>query len=84
MGVISEKMNLRKGRMLAMRASSGRVRVEYLIPSRGLIGFRGEYLNDTRGQGILNTLFYGWDEHQGYIALRKNGSLVADRKGPTT
>ncbi len=85
MGVISEKMNMRKGRMQAMKMSgSGRVRVEYTIPSRGLIGFRSEYMNDTRGQGIINTLFAGWDDYQGYIPFRKNGSLVCDRKGQTT
>ena len=85
MGVVSEKLNLRKGRMLAMKAAgSGRVRVEYRVPSRGLIGFRGEFLNDTRGQGILNTLFDGYDEFAGYIPYRMNGSLVADRRGKTT
>jgi GTP-binding protein len=85
MGVVTEKMAMRKGRMTSMRmAGSGRVRVEFYVPSRGLIGFRGEYLSDTRGQGIINTLFAGWDDHQGYIPFRKNGSLVADRRGPTT
>lgn len=85
MGIISEKMNMRKGRMQAMKmAGSGRVRVEYAIPSRGLIGFRTEYMNDSRGQGIINTLFAGWDDYQGYIPFRKNGSLVCDRLGTTT
>ena len=85
MGLVSEKMNLRKGRMMTMKmAGSGRVRVEYRIPARGLIGFRGEYLSDTRGQGIINTLFDGWDVFAGYIPFRKNGSLVCDRKGQTT
>ncbi|MEC8425824.1 MAG: translational GTPase TypA, partial [Myxococcota bacterium] len=85
MGLVSEKMNLRKGRMMTMKmAGSGRVRVEYRIPARGLIGFRGEYLSDTRGQGIINTLFDGWDAFAGYIPFRKNGSLVCDRKGQTT
>ena len=85
MGVVTEKMALRKGRMTSMRvAGSGRVRVEFYVPSRGLIGFRGEYLSDTRGQGIINTLFAGFDDHQGYIPFRKNGSLVSDRKGPST
>jgi GTP-binding protein len=85
MGVVTEKMSLRKGRMVTMRASgSGRVRVEFRIPSRGLIGFRGEYLTDTRGQGIANTLFDGWDDFAGYIPFRQNGSLVADRTGKTT
>ena len=85
MGLVSEKMNLRKGRMMNMKmAGSGRVRVEYRIPARGLIGFRGEYLSDTRGQGICNTLFDGWDRFAGYIPFRMNGSLVCDRKGQTS
>ncbi|MCP4809547.1 MAG: translational GTPase TypA [Proteobacteria bacterium] len=85
MGVVSEKMSLRKGRMNEMKiAGGGRVRVEYRIPARGLIGFRGEFLNDTRGQGILNTLFDGWDAFAGYIPQRVNGSLIADRTGVTT
>ena len=85
MGVVSEQMNLRRGRMTEMKmAGSGRVRVEYRIPARGLIGLRGDFLNNTRGQGILNTLFDGWDEHAGYIPTRKNGSIVNDRKGETT
>ncbi len=85
MGVVSEQMNLRRGRMTEMKmAGSGRVRVEYRIPARGLIGLRGDYLNHTRGQGILNTLFDGWDDHAGYIPVRKNGSIVNDRKGETT
>jgi len=84
-GIVTEKMNLRKGRMVEMKqAGSGRVRIEFRVPSRGLIGFRGEYLNDTRGQGILNTLFDGYDTYAGYIPYRLNGSLVADRKGKTT
>ncbi len=85
MGLISEKMSNRRGMIQTMRhMGSGRVRVEYLIPSRGLIGFRGEYLNDTRGQGILNTLFQGWDEWAGGIQYRATGGLVADRKGVST
>ena len=84
-GVVTEKMNIRKGRMVEMKqAGSGRVRIEFRVPSRGLIGFRGEYLNDTRGQGILNTLYDGYDDYAGYIPYRLNGSLVADRKGKTT
>ena len=85
MGVVTEKLNLRKGRMTQMRvAGSGRVRVEFRVPTRGLIGFRGEYLNDTRGQGIMNTLFDGWGDHAGYIPYRLNGSLVNDRAGKAT
>ncbi|MCK6507361.1 translational GTPase TypA [Myxococcota bacterium] len=85
MGVVSEKMNLRKGRMVEMKmAGSDRLRVTFRVPSRGLIGFRGEYLNDTRGQGIMNTLFEGWEPYAGYIPYRLNGSLVCDRVGKTT
>ncbi len=84
MGSVSEKMNQRKGRMVTMRqGGSGRTVVEFRIPTRGLIGFRGEYLNDTRGEGIINTIFDGFDEYAGHIEYRKRGSLVADRKGST-
>jgi GTP-binding protein len=82
MGVVTEKLNLRKGRMSEMKVmGSDRVRVVFRVPSRGMIGFRSEFLNDTRGQGIVNTLFDGWDEYSGHITFRANGSLVADRKG---
>jgi GTP-binding protein len=85
MGSISEKMNQRKGRLISMRqGGSGRTVAEYRIPTRGLIGFRGEYLNDTRGEGILNTIFDGFDDYAGHIEYRKRGSLIADRKGVTT
>jgi GTP-binding protein len=85
MGMITESMALRKGRMTEMKMSgSGRVRIEFRVPSRGLIGFRGSYLNDTRGMGIMNTIFEGFDEHAGYIPFRQNGSLLADRTGQTT
>jgi GTP-binding protein len=60
------------------------VRLEYRIPARGLIGYRTEFLTDTRGTGLLNHLFDGWDEWQGDIAHRQNGALVADRGGRTT
>ena len=85
MGVISEKINLRKGSLVDMKLTTGnRYRTVYRIPARGIIGFRGEFLNDTRGQGILNTLFDGWDEFAGHITFRLNGSLVADRRGKTS
>ena len=85
MGVVTQKMALRKGRMVEMKMDgSGRVRLFFRIPSRGLIGFRGEFLNDTRGQGLLNTLFDGYDEFAGYIQSRSNGSLIADRTGEAT
>ena len=85
MGIVMELMNTRKGRMMQMKhLGSGRLRVEYRVPSRGLVGFRGYYLNDTRGQGLLNRQFEGYDVHAGYIPYRKNGSLVADRLGQST
>ena len=85
MGVVSEKLNNRKGEMIDMRLNdSGRYRLMYRIPSRGLIGFRGEFLNDTRGLGLLNTIFEGWDDYAGDFLFRLNGSMVADRTGETT
>jgi GTP-binding protein len=64
--------------------SSGRVRLEFEVPSRGLIGFRGEFLTDTKGTGLLNTLLLRWDEWQGTISQRITGALVADRAGQAT
>ena len=85
MGAISEKMNERGGNLVDMKLNdSGRYNVVYRIPARGLIGFRGEYLNATRGLGIVNSLFDGWDDYAGTIAFRHNGSLVSDRAGQTT
>jgi len=85
MGVVTEKLNNRKGTMIDMRQNdSGRYRLIYRIPARGLIGFRGEFLNDTRGQGLLNTIFDGWDDYAGDFLFRLNGSMVADRTGSTT
>ncbi|MEP7273388.1 MAG: translational GTPase TypA, partial [Acidobacteriota bacterium] len=62
----------------------GRVRMEFDIPSRGLIGFRNEFLTETKGTGLLNTLFLRWDKWQGELPGRGTGSLVADRPGQTT
>ncbi len=85
MGVITQKMALRKGRMVEMKMDgSGRVRLFFRVPSRGLIGFRSEFLNDTRGMGLVNTLFDAYDVHAGFIQSRINGSLIADRTGETT
>jgi GTP-binding protein len=63
---------------------SGRVRLEFLLPSRGLIGLRSEMLTDTRGTAIMNSLFHGYIEWQGEISMRPTGSLVADRAGIAT
>lgn len=84
-GVITQKVGLRRGRMMEMKhMGSGRVRLEFHLPSRGLIGFRNEFLNDTRGMGVMNTIFDGWAPWQGNISYRETGSLVSDRPGVTT
>jgi len=85
LGVVIEKLGVRKGKMTKMvNHGSGRVRLEFHVPSRGLIGLRSEILTDTRGTAIMNSLFHGYIEWQGEIASRPTGSLVADRSGKTT
>ena len=84
-GVAMDKLGRRKGKMTKMvNNGSGRVRMEFEIPSRGLIGLRSELLTDTRGTAIMNALFHGYIEWQGEIAMRPTGSLIADRGGVTT
>ena len=84
-GVLSQKLGARRGRMTKMvNHGTGRVRIEFRIPSRGLIGFRTEFLTDTKGQGIMNSLFDGWDFWQGDIEHRATGALVSDRTGKVT
>ncbi len=84
-GVITEAMGRRRGIMTKMiNHGTGRVRMEFEIPSRGLIGFRSEFLTDTKGTGLLNTMFLRWDNWLGPIASRLNGVLVADRAGEAT
>jgi len=84
-GVVIEKMGSRKGKMEKMvNHGSGRVRLHFHIPSRGLIGLRSEMLTDTRGTAIMNSLFHGYIEWQGDIPTRPTGSLIADRPGKTT
>ncbi len=84
-GVVIEKMGTRKGKMAKMvNHGSGRVRLEFHIPSRGLIGIRSEMLTDTKGTAIMNSLFHGYIEWQGEIQMRPTGSLVADRAGLAT
>ena len=84
-GVVTQKMGVRKGRMMRMvNHGSGRVRMEVRVPSRGLIGFRAEFLTDTKGSGIMNHIFDGYDRWQGEIEHRATGALVSDRGGRTT
>lgn len=81
-GVVTEKLARRKGRMVNMiNHGSGTVRLEFSIPSRGLIGYRNAFLTDTRGTGMMNSYLEGYEAHRGDIESRKTGSLVADRDG---
>ena len=84
-GVVTEALGRRKGQMTKMvNHGTGRVRLEFDTPSRGLIGFRSEFLTETKGTGLLNTMFSRWDGWQGTMRGRSTGSLVADRTGETT
>ncbi|MFN2557979.1 MAG: translational GTPase TypA [Nitriliruptorales bacterium] len=84
-GVVTQLLGLRKGRMLQMiNHGSGWARLEYRIPARGLIGFRGEFLTETRGTGILHHVFDGYEPWQGELRTRPTGSLIADRRGVAT
>src|SRR5438105_10413261 len=83
-GVVTEAMGRRKGQMTkTINNGSGRVRLEFECPSRGLIGFRGEFLTETKGTGLLNTIFLRFDKWQGEMRSRQTGSLVSDRIGET-
>ena len=82
MGIVTEKIQTRKGRMTNMvNHGTGRVRLEFSVPSRSLIGYRDEFLTDTKGTGIMNSYLEGYGEHRGDFASRYTGSLVADRAG---
>ncbi|HYA26608.1 MAG TPA: translational GTPase TypA [Thermodesulfovibrionales bacterium] len=84
-GVVTQQVGIRRGRMQKMQNNGyGRVRLEFRIPSRGLIGFRSQFLTDTRGTGLLNHIFDGYEQWQGTISKRQTGALVADRAGKTT
>jgi len=85
LGAVTQALGSRKGRMVKMaNPGQGRVRLEYRIPARGLIGFRSEFLTETRGTGLLNHLFDGYEPWQGTIRDRVAGALVADRAGRAT
>jgi GTP-binding protein len=84
-GVVTQLLALRKGRMQKLvNHGTGWARMDYLVPARGLIGFRTEFLTETRGTGILHHVFDGWEPWQGEMRTRPTGALVADRRGPTT
>lgn len=84
-GAVTQKLGERKGLMMAMDSKgSGRTRLQFRIPSRGLIGYRSEFLTDTRGTGLLNTHYDGYDDYKGEIKGRMTASIIADRAGKTT
>ena len=84
-GVVIAQVGMRRGTMTKMvNHGSGRVRMEFRIPARGLIGFRSQFLTETKGTGIMNHLFSSWEPWHGAIGTRQAGALVADRTGPAT
>ena len=84
-GVVTQQIGMRKGKMQKMQNNGyGRVRLEYRIPSRGLIGFRSKFLSDTKGTGLLNHLFDGYEPWHGPMSKRQTGALVSDREGTST
>jgi len=84
-GVVTEKLCNRKGKMSNLQNhGTGRVNLEFSIPSRGLIGFRAQFMTDTKGAGIMNKLFDGYSPWFGPIPQRKSGALVSDRNGKVT
>ena len=85
LGIVTQLMASRKGRMSQMtNHGTGWIRMDYRVPSRGLIGFRTEFLTETRGTGLLHHVFDGYEPWHGEILTRPTGSLVADRRGAVT
>lgn len=84
-GAITEKMAARKGHLQAMQPfGEGRTRMEFHVPSRGLIGYRSTFLTDTKGQGLMSSYFVGYEPHVGKMLARQNGALISDRSGKIT
>jgi GTP-binding protein len=84
-GLVTQLLSARKGRMRTMTThQSGRVRLEYDVPARGLIGFRGRFLADTRGTGVMHSVFNGYAPWCGAIRSRQNGAMISDREGVAT
>lgn len=81
-GIVTEKLSIRKGRMVNLtNTGTGRARIEFSVPSRSLIGYRNQFLTDTKGTGIMNSYLEGYEEYRGEFPSRSSGSLVADRTG---
>ena len=83
-GTVTSSLGQRRGQMDNMNAQSGRTRLEFVIPSRGLIGYRSQFLTETRGTGLIGANFEGWVPYAGVMMRRKGGAIVADRSGTTT
>jgi GTP-binding protein len=84
-GIVTEKLSLRKGRMTSMQNfENGRTRIEFSIPTRGLLGYRSTFLTDTKGEGLSSSYFEGWEVSRGTFSSRLNGSMIADRAGKST
>ncbi|HUY60469.1 MAG TPA: translational GTPase TypA, partial [Candidatus Dormibacteraeota bacterium] len=85
LGVVTQLLALRQGRLDAIvNHGTGWVRMDYRVPARGLVGFRTEFLIETRGTGVLHSVFDGWEPWHGELRTRRNGSMVADRRGVAT
>jgi GTP-binding protein len=85
LGVVTQLLALRKGSLVEMvNHGTGWVRLDYRVPARGLVGFRTEFLTETRGTGVLHHVFDGWEPWHGALRTRRNGSMVSDRRGVTT
>ncbi len=80
-GTVFSSMGVRKGELIQMEAIGSRIRLEFKVPARGLFGYKSQFLTDTRGEGVFNTLFYGYEEYKGEIEKRTTGSLVAFETG---
>jgi GTP-binding protein len=84
-GVVIEKMSLRKAELQDMRPSGGdKTRIVFHAPARGLVGYHGEFMTDTRGAGVMNRVFHDWAPHKGDIPGRRNGALIANEQGEAT
>ena len=83
-GTVIEKLGARKGELLEMNLRGSRMKIDYLIPSRGLFGYRSEFMTDTRGEGIIASVFDGYQPYKGDITVRYTGSLIASETGEST
>ena len=83
-GVVMEKLGKRKAEIKNTTNINGRTRIEFVIPSRGLIGYRSEFLTDTKGEGTMHSIFYGYEPHKGEIQTRSKGALIASEDGLAT